>query len=159
MTAVAQQLDFIVVTEKAEPVRGKMEGFERRMKEGFGRFLTMEELHDPLRPTLAHQLRRFGRMRVVPCGSGYAAVSMGPAPGSQQASCKPPPQMDDVCFMSVYMDGALYYSNMTPGKPLDISGLNILDLQALEVYRSPAELPPEYNSTGSYCGVILLWTR
>jgi hypothetical protein len=36
MTAVAQRLDSIVVTEKAEPVRGKMEGFERRRKEGFG---------------------------------------------------------------------------------------------------------------------------
>jgi hypothetical protein len=29
----------------------------------------------------------------------------------------------------------------------------------MEVYRSAAEMPPEYNATGSYCGVILLWTR
>ena len=34
-----------------------------------------------------------------------------------------------------------------------------LDLQALEVYRSPAEIPAEYNATGNYCGAILLWTR
>ncbi|HKP28001.1 MAG TPA: carboxypeptidase-like regulatory domain-containing protein [Gemmatimonadales bacterium] len=159
MAAVVQRLDSIVVTEKPEPVRGKMEGFERRRKEGWGRFLTMEELHDPLRPTLAHQLRRFGRIHVVPCGLGYAAASMGQPPGSQQASCSKPPAIDLVCYMSVYLNGALYYSNMTPGRPLDISSLNVLDLQGLEVYRSAAELPPEYNSTGSYCGVILLWTR
>jgi hypothetical protein len=67
--------------------------------------------------------------------------------------------MDDVCYMSVYMDGAVYYSNAMPGRPLDLSGLNILSFQALEVYRSPAEIPVEYNVTGSGCGIILLWTR
>jgi hypothetical protein len=158
MTPVAQRLDSIVVTEDATPVRGKMADFERRRKEGFGRFLTMEELHDPLRPNLAHQLRRFGRIHVYPCGYGYAAASMGPAPGSQQATCRPP-LMDNACYMSIYMDGALFYSNMTPGRPFDITTLNLLDFQGLEVYRSPAELPIQYSGTGSYCGVILLWTR
>jgi hypothetical protein len=61
--------------------------------------------------------------------------------------------------MSVYLDGALYYSNAAPGPPLDLSRMNILNFQALEVYRSPAEMPVEYNATGSGCGVILLWTR
>jgi hypothetical protein len=83
---------------------------------------------------------------------------MGQPPGSQQATCNPP-KLENVCYMSVYMDGALYYSNMNPGRPLDISSLPILEFQGLEVYRSPAELPIEYSATGSYCGVILLWTR
>lgn len=159
MTAVAQRLDSIVVTETTTPVLGKMAGFERRRKEGFGRFLTMEQLHDPLRPRLDLQLRRFGRIRVVPCGLGYAAANMFGAPAEQMASCKPPPLMDDVCFMTIYMDGALFYSNTTPGRPFDISSLNLLDFQGMEVYRSAAEMPPEYNTTGSYCGVIVLWTR
>jgi hypothetical protein len=158
MTAVAQRLDSIVVTESAVPVSGKMAGFERRRKEGFGRFLTMEQLHDPLRPRLDLQLRRFGRLRVVPCGLGYAAANMFGAPAQQLATCKPAGK-DDVCFMSIYMDGALFYSNTTPGRPFDISSLNLLDFQGMEVYRSAAEMPPEYNATGSYCGVILLWTR
>jgi hypothetical protein len=160
MTATVQQLDSIVVTEKPDLFRlGKMEGFERRRKEGFGRFLTMEQLHDPLRPTLDQQLRRFGRIRLMPCGFGYAAASsVGGAPPGQLATCRPP-YVDDVCYMSVYLDGALYYSNATPGPPLDLSRMNILNFQALEVYRSPAEMPVEYNATGSGCGVILLWTR
>jgi hypothetical protein len=108
-------------------------------------------------PTLAHQLRRVGRVHVYPCGLGYAAASLGQPPGSQQASClNMPPIQDAVCYMSIYMDGALFYSNMTPGKPFDITTLNLLDFQGVEVYRSPAELPIEYNSTGAYCGVILL---
>jgi hypothetical protein len=65
----------------------------------------------------------------------------------------------DVCFMTVYLDGALYYSTDMPGPPLDISTFNLLSLQAVEVYRSPAEMPVEYNATNSGCGVVLLWTR
>jgi hypothetical protein len=61
--------------------------------------------------------------------------------------------------MTVYLDGALYYSADMPGPPLDISTFNLLTLQAVEVYRSPAEMPPEYNGTNSGCGVILIWTR
>lgn len=159
LTVIAQRLDSIVVTERAEPVLGKMEGFERRRKEGFGRFLTMEQLHDPLRPTLDQQLRRFGRIRIVPCKGGYAAAGLGGAPAEQVATCKNPPYVDDVCFMSVYIDGALYFSNDMPGLPFDLSGMSIMNFQGLEVYRSAAEMPVEYNATGSYCGVILLWTK
>ncbi len=159
LTATVQRLDSIVVTEKSDLFRlGKMEGFERRRQQGFGRFLTMEQLHDPLRPTLDQQLRRFGRIRLVPCGSGYAAASFQTAPPGQLATCNAP-KIDDVCYMNVYIDGSLYFQNGMPEAPPNLSGMNILNFQALEVYRSPAEMPVEYNATGSGCGVILLWTR
>jgi hypothetical protein len=158
MTAVAQRLDSIVVTENALPVSAKMAGFERRRKEGFGRFLTIEELHDPLRSTLDMQLRRVGRMRVVPCGNGYSAASVVSAPAQQISTCNPRGP-DNHCYMSIYMDGALYFSNDKPGAPPNLRDLNLLSFQGLEVYRSAAEMPAEYNATGSYCGVILLWTR
>jgi hypothetical protein len=45
------------------------------------------------------------------------------------------------------------------GNPPDLAKFNPLDLEGMEVYRSAAEIPPEYNATGSACGVILLWTR
>lgn len=163
LSAVAQQLDSIIVTERETPFRaGKMAGFDRRRKEGFGRFLTMGELHDPLRATLDLQLRRFGRIHLawVSCISGYAAAALGQqAPPGSRASCKAYPEVLDACFMTVYMDGALYYTNSMPGPPLDISKFNLLTLQGVEVYRSAAEMPVEYNATGSACGVILLWTR
>ena len=57
------------------------------------------------------------------------------------------------------MDGALYYLNTSPGRPFDLRGFSVLNFQAVEVYRSPAEMPVEYNATGSYCGIILLWTK
>ena len=44
-------------------------------------------------------------------------------------------------------------------QPPDLSKFNPLDLEAVEVYRSAAELPIEYGGTNAACGVLLLWTR
>jgi hypothetical protein len=63
--------------------------------------------------------------------------------------------------MAVYLDGALYWSpDMGQVRqPPDLSQFNPLDYQAVEVYRSDAELPIEYAGPGASCGVLLLWTR
>jgi hypothetical protein len=61
--------------------------------------------------------------------------------------------------MTVYLDGALYYSPDMNGPPPDLTQFNPLTLEAAEVYRSPVEIPVEFNATNSLCGVILLWTR
>jgi hypothetical protein len=29
----------------------------------------------------------------------------------------------------------------------------------IEVYRSAAEIPPQFNGSGAACGVIVIWTR
>ncbi len=35
-----------------------------------------------------------------------------------------------------------------------------IDIEAIEVYRTPAEIPAQYNTGGNAaCGVILIWTR
>jgi hypothetical protein len=33
------------------------------------------------------------------------------------------------------------------------------DVAAVEVYRSPAEVPPEFNGPNAGCGVVVIWTR
>jgi len=151
----AQPLDSIVVAGRAAEFRaGKMEDFERRRALGFGKFLTRAELHDPLRGGLDLQFRRFARIKLVPCGLGYAAAAWDRLAGPSGGHCK-----TDACFMTVYLDGALYWSDDMPVPPPDLSKFNPLTLEAAEVYRSPAEMPIEYGGTGSLCGVILLWTR
>ena len=135
-----------------------MSGFERRRKEGFGRFLTAEDLSNPLLATLDKQLRQFGRIHLAYCNDGYSAAALGEkAPANSLAVCNG--RYADLCFMSVYLDGALYYSASMPGAPFDMSRFPIHQLQGVEVYRSAAEMPVEYNATGSLCGVVLLWTK
>jgi hypothetical protein len=152
LTRVAQPLDSIVVTGQRREFRpGKLEEFERRRQMGFGKFFTREELHDPLRGGLDMQLRRVARVRLIPISALGGLAAAGTSDGFSGSA---------PCWMSVYIDGALSYSRDMPSYMLpDLTKINPLDLEAMEVYRSPAEIPPEYNATGSACGVILLWTR
>ncbi len=144
---VAHPLDSIVVTGKPTKfLAGKMEDFERRRRMGFGKFLTRAELHDPLQGGLDIQLRRFARIRLVPlpwrAGGGFAA---GGSVGG--------------CFLTVYLDGSLYWSPDMPTPPPDITKFGSLSLEGVEVYVGLAETPIEYTGRGSPCGVLLLWTR
>jgi hypothetical protein len=37
--------------------------------------------------------------------------------------------------------------------------LSILQITAMELYTSAAQIPVELNTTGSACGVLVVWTR
>ena len=37
--------------------------------------------------------------------------------------------------------------------------ISVNQIYAIEVYSGPSQTPPEFNRTGSDCGVIVFWTR
>jgi hypothetical protein len=43
--------------------------------------------------------------------------------------------------------------------PYDFDLLHPQDIEAMEIYRSPSEVPSRYSAAGSSCGVILIWRR
>ena len=46
------------------------------------------------------------------------------------------------------------------GEPMAIDEVvNASDVFAVEVFRTPVEVPPEFNGANAGCGVIVLWTR
>lgn len=51
-----------------------------------------------------------------------------------------------------WLDGSPYLDN-------DLERLNINQLGGIEYYAGAASVPPQYNRTGSTCGVIIFWTR
>jgi hypothetical protein len=63
------------------------------------------------------------------------------------------------CYVTVYLDGILYYSATTREPPPDVSRLMVTEFAAVEYYPSSGTGPPQYNATGSGCGTLLLWTR
>ena len=40
----------------------------------------------------------------------------------------------------------------------DLDHLPAQDIFALEVYRSPIQVPPRYGGQGATCGAIVVWT-
>ncbi|HEY4217146.1 MAG TPA: carboxypeptidase-like regulatory domain-containing protein [Gemmatimonadaceae bacterium] len=63
------------------------------------------------------------------------------------------------CYMTIYIDGALFYQP-GHGDPPDFNSFLANGFSGMELYPSGATTPTEYNGTGTLdCGTVLLWTR
>ena len=59
------------------------------------------------------------------------------------------------CSFTVYLDGMQVRDEWR-----DLEKMQVAQFGVVEIYSSgPATIPPQYNMTGSVCGVILMWTR
>jgi hypothetical protein len=161
-----QPLDSITVEAPRPPVPAKMRGFEDRRHRGFGRFYARDFLAQKEASTLANVLRLTSNLQLVrrppECGGGFS-VATGRSGGIAWApwmSCGGRGRLLPACYSTIYLDGISYWAPGMPGvPPPDIDQLRIVDLEGIEVYRSSSEAPLQYLSTGTVCGVILLWTR
>ena len=53
---------------------------------------------------------------------------------------------------------SLVYDDVVQENPI-LKGFPMFDMDQVEMYRGPAEIPVQYNDSNSQCGVILIWTR
>ncbi len=139
------------VTIEDAAVARHLRGFERRRREGFGDFVTSEQIEQWNSASTSDVLRRMSGVDVVGDpesgvririhGAGYfCRVGAGPA---------------------IFVDGVL-----APNAELDFL-LQPERIAGIEVYRGPAAVPPEFNVIGSQatqgmsavCGVVALWTK
>jgi hypothetical protein len=60
------------------------------------------------------------------------------------------------CPPRVFIDGAPV---QVFAESFDLDLIQRSEIEAIEVYRSPAQLPSQYGGAESRCGVILLWRR
>ncbi len=137
----------IVVPRPIGERRGlRITGFYERRGRGLGAFLTRTELDRVRGRRITDVLRTTTGIRIVSGSRGEMRVvsSRGitsPTGGGQ-------------CYMTIYLDNSVLDRN---GGGLDLIGSD--EVEAIEVYRGPAELAVEYRSEGSPCGVIQVWTR
>jgi hypothetical protein len=117
-------------------------GFFARQRVGGGRFITRETIEKRHRTAI----RGGDILRTV---SGVAYVNTNNAD-----------------FDIVYMRASHNIRGACPARVF-VNGLNVDhvprmhpdNIEAIEVYRGPAEVPPQFGGAQSACGVILLWTR
>lgn len=132
-------LEAIRVTARTVYSRREVE-MARRRRLGFGHFIDREELVRSASMRVADVLRRVPGVRVLPSPSGEVVVFRDGA------------SFSGPCHPVVYLDG------MRLGTDNDINFVTMAtSLDAIEVYTSAAQTPPEY--WGGTCGAILLWTR
>ena len=137
------RLDPIDVTAAPVAPRGMgVEAFEERRRLGLGVFFDSTEI------------RRFDAVHSV---ADFLARVSGSArragPGGEQ------------CAAAIYIDG-IYRGG--GGAPTGVAArpqpnlkeeVDMVQVHAIEVYRSAAQVPPEYGGTFGACGVILIWTK
>jgi hypothetical protein len=142
----------------------EVQGFYARQRMGIGVFLTDERLQRVTGGSLSNALRMVSGVTVVRVASkaNGSASMRALAPKNLAAGTRGSTGIErsGPCLMDVYLDGALVAGpSLGDDASRGLDELPIRDVEAVEVYRGGAEIPSEYRSSTSTCGVILVWTR
>jgi hypothetical protein len=136
----AHLLDTALVESAA--LRDKMADFERRRASGRGTFITRADVErrNPLR--LADMLRLVRGLTVRTVG-GRTELRFARATARLAGPDCPP---------EIWIDGArAFEATVDEVRPDEVEGI--------ELYRGLGQIPAEYLSRSSACGVVLIWTR
>lgn len=152
LTAIPFVLDTVVATGELEGQRWlEMVGFVERRKAGFGDFITRQEFERYVPSETTDILRRLSAVGVRP----------NPNYGRPWAGGRLDPRrwiigQGDACPALFFLDGAFIgdASYVEPEYLLDVN-----QIEAVEAYSGPSQMPVMFNRTGSQCGAVAFWTR
>jgi hypothetical protein len=145
--------EVVVLGERTVLASPRVAGFYRRMRGGFGTFITKQEVEAMNATYLSDVLRRVPGLMVGPSGR-LGSVSVQSMRGLGR--CASP---------IIYLDGHRI-DNLVLDLDLD-AWVHPEEILGIEVYRGPSELPPEFNRAtsgggemlfGTGCGAIVIWT-
>jgi hypothetical protein len=155
------ELEPINVSVERREVKLQEVGFYHRRHTGFGKYIDRQEIENR------------GSMEVTDLFTGMPGVEVYPDPfnGLEKYIVLrtgrlpfPTPGLADGapgydrCFPRVYIDNLLTAHGGDEPAGLD-NFVNTMSIAGIEIYVSTAGLPPQYSGGGSFCGVILIWTR
>ncbi len=141
MRPQAVEIAGVSVTSAGRSTALRNVGFYDREKRGHGAFLDRAavEARNAVRTLdIFRQVRGFNVM-YNPKGEPYLA--------STRNNCPP----------LLFLDGIQMYTEAGRVDPSDF--VHPSEIEAIEGYSGLGTIPAQYNTTGSACGVILIWTR
>jgi hypothetical protein len=130
-------------------------GFYERRDRGFGHFIERETIERVAVDNLTDALRNIPRLQVTT-----------PAPSAVAPTQVLSPQIfvrygTEYCSPTLYIDGRPVVFGTTQATRRAVRPDDFVDpseVEAVEVYTSPADTPLVYENTGG-CGVVVIWTR
>ncbi len=133
-----------VAVERAETYQIlDMAGFNERVDDGFGHFITPEELRRRNPRYFFEVFRNIPGVRVLGASLDGTMVEF------TLASTRGP-----TCSPRVFVDGI--QSNVSMGLE---SVVDVDQVAGVEVYSRPSQVPLQWGGSDSTCGVLLIWTR
>lgn len=134
-------------------IGGKMSGFRKRKQKGIGHFIERSDLEEVSNSRLSQAFRGIPGLRITECGRGAVvgcrklrSTRSRPSLEAQNRSCEP----------AYYVDGR--HSSLA-SLPQGINSMSPQEIEAVEVYTGPSQMPPQFRGTRHRCGVVVLWTR
>jgi outer membrane receptor for Fe3+-dicitrate len=121
-----------------------MGAFNKRRGRGIGVFLTRGDIEK------RHSASVSELLRYVPGVAISQRMAGEPQPVHMQRSSNATNQA--TCTVALYVDGNPYPNGSVDDFPPG-------SLEGIEVYRSASEIPAEFRTRDSMCGLIALWTR
>lgn len=120
----------------------RLRDFYRHRQSGIGYFFDRQEIENKKVQRISDLLRRLPGTRMMSDRTGRATMRMNRSMGGRD------------CPPDVWVDGVRATGMQVDDVPLG-------DVEALELYRGPAGLPPEMNSRlgNPGCGALIIWTR
>ncbi len=155
LTPHPSELEGIVVEARSRDLGLILNGFYEREHEGVGyhvdaRTISQHSFHES-----TDILRSIPGVRLLETTTGDRAPVFARSQfwSSLQSGGTPPP-----CFPALYLDGQL--TRMGGDDPPEID-LYVApeQIQGMEVYTSPQQVPPAFAGMSSTCGVIAIWTK
>jgi hypothetical protein len=142
LTSVPVELQAALI--RADPTRGKMGPFNTRRARGIGSFVTRSEIEKRQANSVSELLRYIPGVGVI--------QRMAGEPQPIQMRRSPSTSSQNKCAVAMYVDGQPYPNgNVDDFPPLSIEGI--------EVYKSASEIPADFRTRDSMCGLIAIWTR
>jgi outer membrane receptor for ferrienterochelin and colicin len=157
----AVTLDSVVVT-----AAGGIPAFEEHRKAGVGHFLTRADLEKHAGRLLSDVLAQIPGVGVVR-GSGRSAWVIArrgarSLQGSNRLDSADSAMgaQSGACYSRVFLDNASVYRGDRDGESLfDINSVSPDQIEAIEFYTGPAQIPLRYSNVSTVCGVLVLHTR
>lgn len=132
------KIEELTVEVEREARVPKLAGFRDRMRQGQGVFVDPQEIADRNVRAAAELLRGKPGVSVGPAVTGNTPIRIS----RYNRHCRP----------FIWLDG-------TPARGMHIDMLSPEDILAMELYRGPAETPPQFQFRQGTCATLVVWTR
>lgn len=147
---VARTLDAITVEAKGRR-SARLEEFESRRRSGRGVFLTRSDIEER-HPVVTTDLMR-GMTSVAVQDSIIDGSQRIPVVVSRRGGKLTLRNGVSACVLRTVVDDVV----MPAGFPLD--QISARDIEGIEVYSGPSSIPAKFSNLGSWCGLVVIWTR
>ncbi len=154
LKGLPELLDSVMVREAGG--NGRMADFWARRLIGVGAFITREDIERRHPARSSDLLRMITGVRVVAGESGFDRpfITMGRNAVTANRASRTGITLGSDCRVAYYVDGSY-----VPAGTFHMDDISPLMLEAVEVYRGPAETPTKLRQRDTACGLIVIWTR